>query len=206
MYLSTPAIMPRTSTDAPPAAEVARKNRRSDGLELAAFRARQAVNCASTPTDFTGNLAVDAGIASKQLAATLPRQVKSFVSADDNAALPSGVGSELAPTVIPVDGSGNAIGAIPEVWPQTIDASSALIRRMQVQKGNSGCATVGTRPRYFLPCGVSPGWGQNLGPGVSQSSLSASGILSWIRNNAGLSVGIAALVAVGISQTKGRRR
>ncbi len=206
MLLSTPAIMPRTSTDAPPQSEVRRREARVDNLELAAFRARRAVGCASNPVAMpSANLRVDAAIAQSQLAATLPRNINSFTG-PSNDALPQSPGSPLIPEVIQVNGSGKAAPGIPDVWPHTIRESGKIIRSMQGPKGT--CIVLGpVRQPPQLPCGLAPTWGDGAGvplPIVRVSQRSSSGILGWVRANPWPSIAIAG-VAVWALNSGGRR-
>lgn len=207
MLLSTPALMPRTSTDAPPRSEVQRRNARVDGLELAAYRARKAVGCASNPVSMPSqNLRVDAAIAQSQLAATLPRNIQSFTG-PRNDALPQTPSSPLIPEVIIVNGSGKAAPRAPDVWPQSLIESEKLIRRMQGPGGT--CIVIGPlRERPQLPCGIAPGWGESAGvppPIVRVNQRDSTGVLGWIRANPWPSIALAGAAVWALNRSGGRR-
>ncbi len=199
MYLSTPAIRPQTSTDAPTDRQTARRRRDVDSLEIAAMSARRAVACASVPQSMPSkNLQVDAGIAQRQLTATLPRRTSSFVGRDDNPALPALRGSTaVAVRVVPVNGSKEAVPLEPEIWPQTMRDSGKLIRAMQARRVL--CGADGVRTPVSLPCGVAPAWGSgaNRMGGLSLLSGGAS-VLDWIRAHPWPTLGMAGAVVLGL--------
>ncbi len=204
MLLSTPAHMPRTSTDAPPRSEVQRRNARVDNLELSAYRARRAVTCASVPVSMPSrNLQVDAALAQGQLAATLPRNITSFTG-PTNAALPQSSGSPLVPEVITVNGSGNASPGVPAVWPQSLQRSGEMIRQLQ---GRSCLVAGSVRLPAQLPCGLAPGWGDSAGVPlpIVRVSQRGGGVLGWIQAHPWPSIAIAGGVVWMLNRSEGRR-
>lgn len=203
MYLETPATLPPNSSTPPSAAIVARKRAQLANMDMAVYRARKAVTCASMPVSMPSqNLAVDASIAQAQLQATLPAPISSFVSRADNRGLPQGAGYPLSTELVPVNGSGRAVAQLPKIWPQTLTESDKLIRNMQSGPvcGESG----GSGPRS-LPCAVNPEWGLNPGVPLNILQSGGAGVLSWIQNHGWLTLGIAGGVILIFNYKGGRR-
>jgi hypothetical protein len=196
--------MPRTSTDAPPAGEVARRNAKVDNLEIAASRARHSVACAAVASDMpSGNLRVDAALAQSQLAATLPRTTDSFLRRSGNVALPQSAGTPAAVNIVPVNGSKQAVPAKPLGYPQTIQAAGRVFRAMQ--QGRS-CGASGPRDILMVPCGVSPEWGSAAAGVVTRPGTGGgSEVLAWIRAHPWPSVGLAGAIVLGLGYAGGRR-